>query len=177
MGDDGESQIPALLENERAVRNVQACRHLGTVAQAGADMGGEIASRASAGQAATHALSRPLYGNEGPPQHVRVQVAKACVATKCLHQAGDVGLSSGHQLQRAHRPPPPGQRWKSNEAVRRRCGEEELVRGVHTLVAGVVQVYHRLHVVEEEEKGRKVEQEVERRIKVKRPHTHGWPWR
>ena len=40
--------------------------------------------------------------------------------------------------------------------------EEEVVRGVHTLVAGVVQVYHRLHVVEEEEKGRKVEQEVER---------------
>ena len=42
------------------------------------------------------------------------------------------------------------------------CGEEELVRGVHTLVSGVVQVYHRLQVVEEEEKGRKVEQEVER---------------
>ena len=40
--------------------------------------------------------------------------------------------------------------------------EEEVVRGVHTLIAGVVQVYHRLHVVEEEEKGRKVEQEVER---------------
>ena len=42
------------------------------------------------------------------------------------------------------------------------CGEEEVVRGVHTLIAGVVQVYHRVHVVEEEEKGRKVEQEVER---------------
>ena len=42
------------------------------------------------------------------------------------------------------------------------CGEEEVVRGVHSLSAGVVQVYHRLHVVEEEEKGRKVEQEVER---------------
>ena len=42
------------------------------------------------------------------------------------------------------------------------CGEGELVSRVHTLVAGVVQVYHRLHVVEEEEKGRKVEQEVER---------------
>ena len=41
-------------------------------------------------------------------------------------------------------------------------GEGELVSGVHTLVAGVVQVYHRLHVVEEEEKVRKVEQEVER---------------
>ena len=40
------------------------------------------------------------------------------------------------------------------------CGEVELVSGVHTLVAGVVQVYYRLHVVEEEEKGRKVEQEV-----------------
>ena len=42
------------------------------------------------------------------------------------------------------------------------CVEVELVSGVHTLVAGVVQVYHRLHVVEEEEKERKVEQEVER---------------
>ena len=39
---------------------------------------------------------------------------------------------------------------------------EEVVRGVHTLIAGVVQVYHRLHVGEEEEEGRKVEQEVER---------------
>ena len=43
-----------------------------------------------------------------------------------------------------------------------RCGEGELVSGVHTLVAGVVQVYHRLQVVEVEEKGRRVEQEVER---------------
>ena len=43
-----------------------------------------------------------------------------------------------------------------------KCGEEEVVRGVHTLIAGVVQVYHGLHVVEEEEKVRKVEQEVER---------------
>ena len=40
--------------------------------------------------------------------------------------------------------------------------EEEVVRDVHTLVAGVVRVYHRLHVVEEEEKERKVEQEAER---------------
>ena len=38
--------------------------------------------------------------------------------------------------------------------------KEEVVRGVHTRVAGVVQVYLRLQVVEEE--GRKVEQEVER---------------
>ena len=42
------------------------------------------------------------------------------------------------------------------------CGEGELVNRVHTLVAGVVQVYHRLQVVEEEEKGRKVEQKVAR---------------
>ena len=33
------------------------------------------------------------------------------------------------------------------------CGEEDVVRSVHTLIAGVVQVYHRLHVFEEEEKG------------------------
>ena len=42
------------------------------------------------------------------------------------------------------------------------CGEGELVGGVHTLVGGVVQVYHRLQVQEEEEKERKVEQEIER---------------
>ena len=42
------------------------------------------------------------------------------------------------------------------------CVEEGLVGGVHTLLGGVVQVCHRLHVGEEEEKGRKVEQEVER---------------
>ena len=41
-------------------------------------------------------------------------------------------------------------------------GEGELVSGVHTLIGGVVQVYHRLHVLEKEEKGRKVEQEIER---------------
>ena len=42
------------------------------------------------------------------------------------------------------------------------CGEGELVSGVHTLVARVVQFYHRLQVLEEEEKGRKVEQEIEK---------------
>ena len=46
------------------------------------------------------------------------------------------------------------------------CVEVELVSGVHTLIAGFVQVYHRLHVGEEEEKGRKVEQEVERESQV-----------
>ena len=53
------------------------------------------------------------------------------------------------------------------------CGEGELVRGVHTLIAGVVQVYHRLHVVEEEEKGRKVEQEVERESQVEEKRSRG----
>ena len=42
------------------------------------------------------------------------------------------------------------------------CGEEEVVRGVRILLARVVQVSHRLHVVEEEEKERKVEQEVKK---------------
>ena len=49
------------------------------------------------------------------------------------------------------------------------CGEGELVGGVHPLVGGVVQVYHRLQVIEEEEKERKVEQEIGR-IRVKRTH-------
>ena len=39
--------------------------------------------------------------------------------------------------------------------------------------AGVVQVYHRLHVVEEEEKGRKVEQEVERESQVEEKRSRG----
>ena len=50
----------------------------------------------------------------------------------------------------------------SIESSTRTCGEGELVSGVHTLVAGVVQVYHRLQVVEEEEQVRKVEQKIER---------------
>ena len=54
-----------------------------------------------------------------------------------------------------------------------KCGEGELVSGVHTLVAGVVHVYHRLQVVEEEEKGRKVEQEV-RRENQSEENTHTW---
>ena len=46
------------------------------------------------------------------------------------------------------------------------CEEGELVGGVHTLVGGVMQVYHRLQVQEEEEKERKVEQETERENQV-----------
>ena len=42
------------------------------------------------------------------------------------------------------------------------CGEGELVGGVHTLVGGVVQVYHVLPELEEEEKGREEVQEIER---------------
>ena len=49
------------------------------------------------------------------------------------------------------------------------CGKGELVSRVHTLVAGVVQVYHRLQVVEEEEKVRKVKQEVEREDQGEEP--------
>ena len=53
------------------------------------------------------------------------------------------------------------------------CGEGELVGGVHTLVCGVVQVYHRLLVKEEEEKGRKVEQEIERENQSEEKRSHG----
>ena len=53
------------------------------------------------------------------------------------------------------------------------CGREEVVRGAHTLIAGVVQVYHRLHVTEEEEKVRKLEQEVEREDQGEET-THTW---
>ena len=52
------------------------------------------------------------------------------------------------------------------------CGEGELVSRVHTLVAGVVQVKETLHVVEEEEKGRKVVQAIERESQVEENHSH-----
>ena len=52
------------------------------------------------------------------------------------------------------------------------CGEEEVVRSVHTLIAGVVQVYHRLHVVEEEEKGRKARARSRKGRSRRRDHTH-----
>ena len=57
--------------------------------------------------------------------------------------------------------------WQKSSIIQSvcECVEGELVSGVHTLLGGVVQVYHRLHVGEEEEKGRKVEQEVERERK------------
>ena len=56
------------------------------------------------------------------------------------------------------------------------CGEGELVGGVHTLVQRSVQVYHELQDLEEEEKGRKVVQEIERESQVeeKRSDDHGW---
>ena len=127
LDDDGDIHFPALAENDRAVWIVQSYRHLGRIVQVGAGMGREIAPRANAGQAATHALARRLLGNEGLPRHVRVQVAKASVASRCLQQAGTWDGLQAHQLQRlkvawsrpwriiagAHRPPLPGQSWRN----------------------------------------------------------------
>ena len=42
------------------------------------------------------------------------------------------------------------------------CGEGELVGGVHTLVGGVVQVYHVLPELVEEDKGREEVHEIEK---------------
>ena len=51
------------------------------------------------------------------------------------------------------------------------CGEGELDGGVHTLVGGVVQVYHVLPEPEEEDKGREEVQEIERENQGRR-ETH-----
>ena len=97
LGDDGDVQFPALAENDRAVRIVQSYRHLGTIVQAGAGMGREIASRVNAGQAATHALARRLLGNDFHdtcgsrwPKHVwlrdvctKRERGTSCKATSC----------------------------------------------------------------------------------------------
>ena len=64
--------------------------------QAGLGMGREIPSRATAGQAAMDALARRLLGNEGLPRHVRVQVAKARVASRCLHHEGGLEQTVAH---------------------------------------------------------------------------------
>ena len=57
------------------------------------------------------------------------------------------------------------------------CGEGELVGGVHALVWRIVQVYHELQELEEEDKGREEVQEIERegQVEEKRPddHDHG----
>ena len=100
LDDDGDLQLPALAENDRAARIVQSHPRLGTIVQVGAGKGREIASHANAGQAATHALAWRLLGNEGLPRHVRVQVA--------------------------HRPPPPRQSWKSNDEVQKELQVAEL---------------------------------------------------
>ena len=54
-----------------------------------------------------------------------------------------------------------------------KCGEGELVGGVHTLVWRSVQVYHELHELEEEDKGRKEVQKIERESQVEENHSHG----
>ena len=55
-------------------------------------------------------------------------------------------------------------------------GKGQLVGGVHNLVAGVVQVYHVLPELEEEDKGREEVQEIERENQVEKKHSadHGW---
>ena len=53
------------------------------------------------------------------------------------------------------------------------CGEEEVVSGVHTLLGGVVQVYHRLHVGEEEEKGAGGRARNRKGESSRRDRTHG----
>ena len=92
LGDHGELQIPALSKNERAVRIVQACRHLGTVAQAGTGMGREIASRANTGQAATHA-STP--GQRGAPATRARPGGQGLRGYKVSAPGGDLGRPSG----------------------------------------------------------------------------------
>ena len=84
LDDVGDVQFPALAENDRAVRNLQSYRHIGTIVQTGAGM-------ANAGQATTHTLARRLLGNEGLPRHVRVQVANACVGFEMSAPSRNVG--------------------------------------------------------------------------------------
>ena len=54
------------------------------------------------------------------------------------------------------------------------CGEEELVRQVHTLFGRSVQVHHEIQELEEEDKGREEVQEIERESQVeeKRSDDH-----
>ena len=58
------------------------------------------------------------------------------------------------------------------------CGEVKDVGGVHTLLGGVVQVFHELLVDEEEEKVKERRQEEKEeesgRVKVKRERSRGW---
>ena len=56
----------------------------------------------------------------------------------------------------------------SSKKSRRTCGEGEDVVGVHTLLSGVVQVCHELHVGEEEEKEEEEEQGRQEEMEVKR---------
>ena len=54
-----------------------------------------------------------------------------------------------------------------------KCGEGELVGGVHTLVGRSAQVYHELQVLEKEDKGRKVVQEIERESQGEEKRSRG----
>ena len=94
-------------------------------------------------------------GRQGPPDQEDAEDPMVAPPDYEIRQSGSVLELQNRDL-----------RLRPADMSKHLCGEVELVSGVHTLVAGVVQVYHRLQVVEEEEKGRKVEQKVERESQV-----------
>ena len=125
LGDGGEFQIPALSENERAMRIVQAYRPLGTVAQAGPTWPGRSHRVPTTGRLRRMSCRDDSWAMRGshntcvfkwpsPVWPVGVCTKRARGMLEQLKVAWPWRIIAG-----AHRPPPPSQRWKSNDAVQR----------------------------------------------------------
>ena len=101
LDDDGDVQFPALAENDREMRiGAVPIAILGRLSRLGLAWDQRSHHVPTLDRRRRHALARRFLGNEGLPRHVRVQVAKACVASRCLHQAGTWDELQDHQLQR-----------------------------------------------------------------------------
>ena len=77
--------LPPGAPTER-LRVVGKYRHLGSVVHARGSILDEVAARASAGIAATSALSK-VWSNRDLPEHIRVSVYKACVLSRLVYNA------------------------------------------------------------------------------------------
>ena len=133
LAEGGKAGVQLLrLGGQRRPRIVKAYKHLGVLTAAGPGFDREIVARTNAANGVTFALSRGILSDSRIPGQHRARVAQACSHSTLLHAAGTWGSLTAGQLKRlqtawmkplrkaadAHRPPPEGQHWASNEAIK-----------------------------------------------------------
>ena len=87
--DEAGQKLPLLpLADGGFLRVVSAYKHLGSMAEASGYMQAEVANRTASARAATGALAKPIFKQSRLPQKVRANIARACVETRVMYDAG-----------------------------------------------------------------------------------------